>query len=488
MSSDLEEPILAPGRNCWRIEHASRLALIVDAADYFRAVKSAILEARHAVYLIGWDFDTRINFEPEGSTLDGPNTLGAFLRWIDKTRPDVQVYVLKWDLGVLHTLGRGAMPLTMLDWMTSSRIHLRLDGAHPPGAAHHQKIVVVDDTIAFCGGIDMTADRWDTREHADDDPRRKRPSGRAYGPWHDAATAVDGKVARALGDLARSRWLKATGVELDVPPSRPPIWPKDIDSTFEDVEVAIARTQPETTREPAVREIESFCLDAIASAQSAIYWESQYFASRRIAEALAERLRERNGPDIVIVNPLSADGFLEAVTMDTARARLLDLIAEADWYKRFRIYTPVTQKRQPIYVHAKILIVDDRILRVGSSNINNRSMGFDTECDLIVEAAGSDARMLDLQARIISVRDDLLAEHLAVEPDRVRREVEREGSLARAIDSLLGPERSLDPYEADKVGLLETPLAENDLLDPERPSSFMNRVKGSMQLRGSIMR
>src|SRR5690606_9645133 len=129
-------------------------------------------------------------------------------------------------------------------------------------------------------------------------------------------------------------------------------------------------------------------LDAIARARRMIYCESQYFASRRIAEAIAERPAEPGGPDVVIVNPESADGVLGTNTMDTARARLLSLVDTADIHRRFRIYSPVTAGGEPIYVHAKILVIDDALLRVGSSNLNNRSMGFDTECDLIIEADG----------------------------------------------------------------------------------------------------
>ncbi|HSP25629.1 MAG TPA: phospholipase D-like domain-containing protein [Saliniramus sp.] len=479
MTADPSRSILRPGHNCWRIEHADRLALIVDAADYFRAAKAAILEAEHSVYLIGWDFDARIKFEPEHKTLDGPNKLGPFLRWIGKTRPHVQVYVLKWDLGALHALGRGTTPLFVLDWFTSRRIHFKLDGAHPKAAAHHQKIIVVDDALAFCGGIDITADRWDTREHIDDDPRRLRPSGRRYEPWHDASTMVDGAVAGALGDLARERWRRASGDNLVPPPRRSPIWPEGITPTFTDLDVAIARTQPKQDEEAAVHEIESFYLDAIANAKDAIYWESQYFASRRIVEALAVRLREKDGPDIVVLNPESADGFLESVTMDTARARLLALIHEADHFGRFRIFTPVTKKRRPIYVHAKILIIDDRILRVGSSNINNRSMGFDTECDLIVEDSRNDA---NLRATITDIRNDLLGEHLGVDAARVAEAIDGQASFAKAIDSLLGNGRSLVPYVPDETNAVEEALAENDLFDPERPPSLMAKLRKGMGL------
>src|SRR5690606_2933669 len=125
-------------------------------------------------------------------SIEGPNHLGAFLRWLVKRRPDLDVYILKWDLGVLYTLGRGATALMMMRWRADPRIHFRLDHHHPPGAAHHQKIAVIDDRLGFCGGIDITDERWDTRAHRDDDPRRRHPRGGHYDPWHDAAAAVDG--------------------------------------------------------------------------------------------------------------------------------------------------------------------------------------------------------------------------------------------------------------------------------------------------------
>src|SRR3546814_17164999 len=87
---------------------------------------------------------------------------------------------------------------TSLRWARRRNITFKFDSAHPIGAAHHQKIVVIDDALAFCGGIDMTADRWDTSAHLDDDPRRRRPSGRFYGAWHDATVALD-KIRQAAG-------------------------------------------------------------------------------------------------------------------------------------------------------------------------------------------------------------------------------------------------------------------------------------------------
>ncbi|GGK36640.1 phospholipase D-like domain-containing protein [Salinarimonas ramus] len=471
--------ILRPGDTCWRIAHADRAGLVVDAQDYFRAVKEAMLAARHTIMLIGWDFDLRIQFEPDGATMEGPNALGPFLRWISKTRPELRIYVLKWDLGMIQALGRGSTPLMILDWTTSENIRFHLDGAHPPGAAHHQKIVAIDDVFAFCGGIDMTADRWDTRGHLDGDERRLRPSGRAYGPWHDATMALDGDAAKSLAEHARQRWKLATGEELEPPPARAPIWPSGVAPTFVDVDVGIARTAPLFGNHPKIFEVESLLLSCIREARETIYCESQYFASRTIAEVIAGRLREADGPQIVIVNPMSADGYLEAATMDTARARLLKLVRDADVFDRFRIYTPVTHAGEDIYVHAKILIVDDRLIRIGSSNLNNRSMGFDTECDVAIEAVEGAPDAAERRRRILDVRADLLAEHLATTPEAVEQAIAEHG-LVGAVDRLSGHGRTLAPYEPDPIGPAEELLAENDLLDPERPPKWIQRAKATL--------
>ena len=166
----------------WRREQATRAALVVDAADYFEAARQAMLKARRRIMLIGWDFDARIELAGAADRLPGePRTLGEFIVWLVEKKPALEVHLLRWNIGALRTLFRGPTLLTVLRWMVHPRIHTRLDAASPPGASHHHKIVVVDDAVAFCGGIDMTGARWDTREHLDDDPRRVAPDGTPYG-------------------------------------------------------------------------------------------------------------------------------------------------------------------------------------------------------------------------------------------------------------------------------------------------------------------
>lgn len=450
----------------WRTARATRMSVIVDADEYFTKARSAMLKAKQRIMLVGWDFDARIELVGDGRLPDEPATVGSFIYWLAERNPELEIFLLRWDVGALKTFLRASNITTIAKWMRHPRIHTKLDSFHPAGASHHQKIVVIDDCIAFCGGIDMTSERWDTRDHRDDEPRRKTPSGKAYTPWHDATTALQGPIAAALGELARKRWTRAGGHALDPVPGESDCWPDGLQSDFHDVEVGIARTRPEMPECREVREIEALFVAQIAAAKHSIYAESQYFASRRIAEAIAARLAEPDCPEIVIVNPLTAQGWLEPVAMDTARARLVAALKQRDPQDRLRMYHPFTAEGTAIYVHAKVMIVDGQTLRIGSANMNNRSMGLDTECDVTIDPGADGA------AVIASIRDGLIAEHLGLPVEHVAREIEAHGSIIATIEALRGPGRSLRPYEIPDLSTVEKWLADNEVLDPESPSEM----------------
>ncbi len=466
------EDHLVPGENCWRIERAGRAAVIVDAADFFAHARAAMLKARRRIMLIGWDFDARIMLTSEPRLPGEPDTLGAFITWLVRREPALEIYLLRWDKGALRTLLRGTTLLTLIGWWAKRRIHTRLDGFHPTGASHHQKIVVIDDCIAFCGGIDMTAERWDTRCHRPGDPGRRRPDGKPYKPWHDATTAVDGPAAAALAELARDRWTHAGGREIAAVAAIRDCWPEGLEPHFRDAPVAIVRTRAEMPGCPPIHEVERLFLDQIARARRHIYVESQYFASRRIAEAIARRLDEPDGPEVVIVNPVKAQGWLEPLAMDSARARLMAALGRRDTHRRLRLYHPTTAAGEPIYCHAKIMVVDDAILRVGSSNMNNRSLRLDTECDLAIDTALAP----DAAGTIAAIRDGLIAEHLGVEPAAVTARIAETGSLIAAIEALRGDGRSLVPYELPDLNAVQTWLADNEVLDPEGPGEMFEAL------------
>ena len=424
--------------------------------------------------MIGWDFDTRVKLERDDPAPGVPNDLGRLLNYAARKNKNLHVYMLRWDLAFMAVPFRGTTPMFLLNWIASKRMHFRLDSHHPDYACHHQKIAVIDDAMAFCGGIDMTSNRWDTPAHLDHDPRRVHPDGTPHGPWHDATVAVHGEIAQALGDLARQRWYLATGNRIEAPAPGKARWPEGLKAEFHDLDVAIARTEPQYDGQEEAHEIEALYLAAIAAAKTSIYLESQYFSGHKIAHAVLDRLAEPNGPEVVIVNPLRAEGWLEEEAMGTARAVLLEKLQRADHNHRLRFYSPATEEGAPIYVHAKILAVDDILLRVGSSNINNRSMGLDTECDLALEARDDNPQAEDVRRAILRVRDALIAEHLGMKRDAFRAVLDAHGgSLVRTLDQLVKPEgRSLRPFTPPHLSPDERKLGETHALDPSKPEAM----------------
>lgn len=476
-----------PGSNCWRIERASRFSVIVDADDYFRAARDAMMLAREQILLVGWDVDPRILLDPNlkntGDAGDAPNRLADFIPWLAKRRPELRINLLIWNMGFLKMLTRGLSILTLARWRLARHVSIRFDSSHPFGATHHQKILVIDDSVALCGGIDMTSDRWDTSEHVDEDPRRERPGGKPYMPWHDTAGLIEGSAAAALGELARDRWKCATGHQLPTPGRHGGGWPNWVDPQIRDRAIAIARTAPKQENSPEIREIEQLYVDMIDRAQRFIYADNQYFASRRIAEAFARRLKERDGPEIVIVNPISADGPLQEAVMGSARAALFYTLAHLDRHVRFHIYTPVTTQGNPIYVHSKLMIVDDQILRVGSSNMNNRSMGLDSECDIALASVqdGPDPA-------ITALRERLLAEHLGTTEKIVRDAFAQTGSLIGTIECLRGEGKTLIEFDPGEWGDTSLAIGSSGLLDPESVDERFEPLSNRGLFRGFLRR
>jgi phosphatidylserine/phosphatidylglycerophosphate/cardiolipin synthase-like enzyme len=472
---------LREGRNCWRRVRADRLAFLVDADAYYRRLADALERAERSVMILGWDVHSRTRLRQD----EAPerSELAALLNRLVRRRRRLRVHVLGWDYALLYATERELPGLYRFSWGTHRHVVLELDGRHPIGACHHQKIVVIDDRLAFVGGMDLTLRRWDTPEHVPGDPARVDPQGRPYGPSHDVQVAVAGPAAEALGRIARERWRSATGRRLFAPRTTNDPWPAELASDLEGVEVGIARTQPAYGEAPEAREVERLYLDAIAAAHGSIYIENQYLTSRVVGEALARSLRRRDGPHVVVVLSLESSGWLEEATMWVLRARLLRELREADHAGRLYVYSP-RRADQPITMHSKLCVVDDRMLTAGSANLSNRSMGLDTECNVAVwpeeEAAGA-------RRGVAELRDRLLGEHLGVAPRRIREELERRGGrLGHVVEALRGGERTLEPLEGRAVEWLDAVVPQIEALDPERPvqlSTFLERFAGALGLR-----
>ena len=461
----------------WRYAHADRASVIVDAEAYFLHMQAAMLAARKRIFLIGWDFDTRIHLSHGRGWWQRPfrkihpSRLGSFINWLPRHRPGLDVRILKWRVSVMQFLLRGSMIWDLLRWARHKRITFKFDNAHPIGCSHHQKIAVLDDRLAVCGGIDMTDKRWDTRAHCQDDPRRRGVSGRRYGPWHDATMMMEGDVAAALAEIGAGRWQRAGGGDLpSIAPSKETLWPEKLPVQFENVEIGISCTRAKFRDCPPAREIEALYLRHIREARRFIYGESQYFASRAVAEAITARLQQPDPPEIVIVHPANADGWLEQQAMDHARAALVRAIGEADPQERFSVWMPYAGQAA-IYCHAKLMIIDDAVLRIGSANLNNRSMGLDSECDVSIDSRRP--RNGHAEKPIAQLRWSLLAEHLGLREEDIPSLLDRYGSMRALIENEgAAAGRHLKRYRPPVLGEVERMLAESELLDPERPEDM----------------
>ena len=461
--------ILKEGSNCWSIAATERAAFIIDGADYFRAVREAMCNAQRSIFIIGWDIHSELRLVRDDQRHEHPEMLGPLLDSLAKQRPDLNIYILNWDFAMIYTMEREFFPSYRLQWKSHEQVHFCLDGNHPVGASQHQKIVVVDDRIAFSGGLDLSKWRWDTSAHMIDDNRRIDPDGKSYPPFHDVQLLVDGKAAAMMAELARERWRNAAGnnaIAFNADTPNDP-WPPSIPVALSKVRVGIARTLPAYKGRNEVREVERLYLDSIEIAEKYIYIENQYLSSHRIGQALAKRLQQNNGPEIIIVMPEKTGGWLEQHTMDVLRARLLRELRDADQHERLRVYH-ARLSREPhvsLMIHAKVMIIDDCFARIASSNLSNRSMGLDSECDLAIESNDKQ----DCQEAIRTFRHRLLAEHLSVKEDDIAAAEKKHDSLIKAIESLRNGERTLEPLVGEIPAGVDEWVPESALLDPEKP-------------------
>ena len=362
------------------------LEVLVDGKTALSAMTDEIRAARSYVHAAGWHFDP-----------DFLLTRGAGAATVREVLADaaarVPVRVLAWGGAPVPVFrpSRADARRARLRLVEGTEIRCFLDTHERPMHCHHEKTIVIDGRTAFVGGIDMTSlagDRWDTTMHA------PKPSV----GWHDAAARIRGPAVKDLADHFRMRWREVTGQEL--PPSLSP-------EPAGNLQVQIVRTVPEGMYGAGpsgdFRILESY-MAAFRSASRLIYIENQFLWSPEIVAVLADRLRE-GGDDfrLLVVLPARPDSGA-----DDTRGRLATLI-EAD-AGRGRLLACALRTHggrlptQQIYVHAKIAVVDDRWLTVGSANLNEHSLFNDSEVNLVAvdEALARD------------IRERLWAEHLEV--------------------------------------------------------------------------
>lgn len=458
---------------------APRASVLNDAAAYFGALRESLIAAEKSVFIIGWDVHSQTRLVgPSGIADDGwPEELGAFLEALLAKRPELRIYLLIWNSPVLYAGEREWFPASKFSRFGHGRLTFCLDDCLPIGSAQHQKIVVVDDAVAFSGGCDLTIRRWDTDAHAPDQPHRVDPDGVPYPPFHDVQMVVDGDAARCLAEVARERWRCATcGDAPDIDPFGDP-WPSGLVADFEQVEIGIARTGPRSRGKRGIDEVEQLFLASIETAERAIYIENQFFSAGSIAQKLAQRLRERPKLEVLLIAPKTHASWIEARTMRNGRLEFMKVFSDAGVADRVRLLHPQAVEggqTAAVMVHAKVMVVDDRQLRIGSANLNNRSMGADTECDLVIEAS-SDAE----REKIAAIRNRHLGHFCGVDEEVVRLAMAKHASLLDIATTLTENGHSLQPVDDGEPDSREVIDFVTPVADPRRPLGLERVAKAT---------
>jgi phosphatidylserine/phosphatidylglycerophosphate/cardiolipin synthase-like enzyme len=420
------------------------LEVLIDGAEALPRVAADLQNASSHVHLAGWHFSPDFALTRD----DEPKILRNLLAELASR---VEVRLLVWagaPLPLFRPSRRGVRE--MRDQLcTGSRITCALDAKERPFHCHHEKTIVIDDRVAFVGGIDLTAengDRFDGNAHA----------SRGAAGWHDVSVRIEGPAVGDVAEHFRMRWHEVTGETLARPaPMR----------EAGEVEAQIVRTVPERiyTALPRgdFRILESY-VGAFRGARELIYLENQFLWSPEIATILTDKLRRPPTDEfrLLIVLPTRPN-----TGADDTRGALAELVEADDGCGRLlacTLYARYGALSDPVYVHAKIGIVDDAWLTVGSANLNDHSLFNDTEMNVVthdsalaretrlrlwsehlelpvMDVAGAPARVIDEHWKPISAAQ--LSRLTAGEP--LTHRLVRLPNVSRRSARLLGPLQGL---------------------------------------------
>jgi phospholipase D1/2 len=372
---------------------------IFDAGPYYDRIAELLEDAQHYAIFVGWQIDSRLPFPRPfrpGQTprrAFGLECLKEKILRIAKEKPDFQFYFLMWDHAYFYVLERQNWQGRVWDHIHPN-VHFIFDNRHPFGGSHHEKICIIDGKTALSGGIDLCDERWDSPNHFFHDPRRSL--GRKtenHGPYHDIAVQVTGPICGEIQNHIRSRWEAISCIPFPSPPafSRPqePLTH----------EVYLSRTFANIdARKPLTREIEFLFRDLIRSAEKRIFLEGQYYWSKEVNDLLIAKMIEKAGTDFELTVVLADIRKLKSLTkrMSFYELQLLQELELAARTTRTRltlgspyVFPPLPntgEKPKPVYIHSKLVIVDDRYLSIGSANLATRALRLDTEINLTLEA------------------------------------------------------------------------------------------------------
>jgi phosphatidylserine/phosphatidylglycerophosphate/cardiolipin synthase-like enzyme len=381
------------------------------------------------------------------------------------------------------------------------------------GGSHHQKLVVIrhlgatERDVAFAGGIDLCHTRRDDASHRGD-PQAVQMS-KQYGdrpPWHDVQLRLQGPVVGALDTTFRERWNDPASLDMlnplawlrdklrgadmtadrlpDQPPDPPPCGPHA---------VQVLRTYPDAHfaydfAPRGERSIARAYNKVVPRARRLIYLEDQYLWSKQVAELFAQALRDNPDLHLVAVVPRhpDVDGRLALPPNQVGRWQAIETCRRAA-PEQIHIFDVENHEGTPVYVHAKVCVIDDVWASSGSDNFNRRSWTHDSELSCaVLDSEGVFAR--DLRLRLM--REHLDRAEDGSDDGGLADPVTAVNEIVSAADALDAwhasgrrgprPPGRLRPHKAEQLGLLTRVWAEpayRFMYDPDG-RSYRDRIKG----------
>jgi phosphatidylserine/phosphatidylglycerophosphate/cardiolipin synthase-like enzyme len=339
--------------------------VLIDGAQALPAIAEALRQARSHVHLTGWHFSPDFPVERDGNPLILRNLLAELAERVD-------VRVLAWAGAPLPLFrpSRGDVREMRKRLTGHTKIECALDSRERPMHCHHEKTIVVDDRIAFVGGIDLTSesgDRYDTNDH---------PARAAVG-WHDVCARIEGPAVDDVAEHFRMRWHEVTGRALE---------PVNNAAPAGNLELQIVRTVPERIYDAKPKGdfalLESY-LRALKGAERFIYIENQFLWSPEIEAVLHQKICDPPHPDFRLLLLLPSKPNSGSDDTRGVLGHLIEADDDAGRVLACTLYARSGNLADPIYIHAKLAIIDDNWLTLGSANLNEHSLFNDTEMNVV---------------------------------------------------------------------------------------------------------
>ena len=396
--------------------------VLIDGENALGNLQDDVAAAKESVLLAGWSFEGSFRLSSGGPTLR---------ELLADVAERAEVRVLAWAGAPipLFTPSRSDVRNGRDALVRGTGISMELDAKERPMHCHHEKLAVIDGRIAYVGGIDLTSLAGDRLDRSIHPPR-------AGLGWHDASSRIEGPLVRDVAEHIALRWREVTGSPLAISCD---------DATRGSVTAQLVRSVPNSVYEALPRgeyRILEAYIRALRSAQHLIYLESQFLWSPEVVRILRAKLESPPTDDfrMVVLLPLRPNNGA-----DDTRGQL-GVLANADRDQRLTACTLFQGNGEgPVYVHAKIGIIDDRWLCIGSANLNEHSFFNDTEACVITtdETLVRDTRLQLWREHLR--RDDVDGEpHTVI--DQVWRPTAEEGDhlaflpgISRRTRRFLGP-------------------------------------------------